>query len=144
MNNSRPTQKQRQQVLTRAKGYCEYCLSQERFSPDMFSIDHIIPLAAGGKTSLDNLALSCQRCNNKKYTNTKAFDSVTGRMVSFYHPRQHKWYKHFAWSEDLIYLIGLTPIGRVTITTLDLNRSGVVNLRRLLCTVDEHPPEIDY
>ena len=29
-------------------------------------------------------------------------------------------------------MIGLTPIGRATIEMLKLNRSGVVNLRRLL------------
>ena len=142
MNSPRPTQKQRQQVTVRAKGCCEYCLSQERFSPDTFSIDHIIPRVAGGKTELDNLALSCQRCNSQKYTKTAVSDPVTNEVIPLYHPRKHKWHDHFAWSEDLLYLVGLTPIGRVTIDTLDLNRSGVVNLRRLLCAVDEHPPEI--
>ena len=142
MSNSRPTQGQRQQVTIRANGCCEYCLSQSRFSPDTFSIDHIVPRAAGGKTSLDNLALSCQRCNSKKYTKTEIFDLVTGQMVPLYHPRQHKWVEHFAWEKDLIHLAALTPIGRVTIVTLELNRLGVVNLRRLLCAVDEHPPEV--
>ncbi len=142
MSNLRPTQKQRQQVTLRAKGCCEYCLSQSRFSPDTFSIDHIVPRVAGGKTSLDNLALSCQRCNSKKHIKTAVFDLVTGQMVPLYHPRQHKWHEHFAWGTNLIHLVALTPIGRVTITTLELNRSGVVNLRRLLCAVDEHPPKI--
>jgi len=142
MSNSRPTQKQRQQVTARANECCEYCLSQSRFSPDIFSIDHIIPRVAGGKTFLDNLALSCQRCNSKKHTKTEVFDLVTGRMVPLYHPRQHEWHEHFAWGKNLIHLVALTPIGRVTITTLALNRSSVVNLRRLLCAVDEHPPEI--
>ena len=63
-------------------------------------------------------------------------------MVPLYHPRQHEWHEHFAWGKNLIHLVALTPIGRVTITTLALNRSSVVNLRRLLCAVDEHPPEI--
>src|ERR1051326_8965524 len=35
---------------------------------------------------------------------------------------------------------GLTPIGRATIAALDLNRIGLVNLRRVLPSFGEHPP----
>ncbi len=142
MSNLRPTKEQREQVIARAKECCEYCLSQSRFSPDSFSIDHIIPHTAGGATTLDNLALSCQGCNNHKYAKTEAFDPVTGRIVPLYHPRRQNWKDHFAWDKELIHLVGLTPTGRATIATLHLNRVGIVNLRRILCMVNEHPPEI--
>jgi hypothetical protein len=38
-------------------------------------------------------------------------------------------------------MIGLTPTGRATIAAMDLNRFGVVNLRRLLLLINEHPPK---
>jgi hypothetical protein len=37
-------------------------------------------------------------------------------------------------------IIGLTPIGRTTVEALQLNREGVVNLRRVLYAMGEHPP----
>jgi hypothetical protein len=36
--------------------------------------------------------------------------------------------------------IGLTPTGRATVERLQLNREGVVNLRRVLRTIGQHPP----
>ena len=35
---------------------------------------------------------------------------------------------------------GLTPIGRVTVALLRLNRDYVLNLRKLLMLAGEHPP----
>ncbi len=61
-------------VFQRAQGCCEYCLSQEEFSTQAFSIDHIIPEEKGGETTSNNLALSCQGCNNHKYTKTEGYD----------------------------------------------------------------------
>jgi 5-methylcytosine-specific restriction endonuclease McrA len=115
-------------------------MSQADFSPDPFSIEHIIPTAKGGTNALENLALSCQGCNNRKYTHTEAIDPVTGNIVPLYHPRQHQWNNHFVWSQDLTRMIGKTPIGRTTIKRLDLNRLGVMNLRALLASIHRHPP----
>ena len=92
---------QRARVVERAKACCEYCQSQERYSPDPFSVEHIIPL---------------------------------------YHPRQHNWADHFAWSDDGALILGLTPIGRAAVEKLQLNRAGLVNLRRVLVDAGEHPP----
>lgn len=115
-------------------------MSQVKFSPDPFSIEHIVPIAKGGTDELDNFALSCQGCNNRKYTHTEAIDPVTGNTVSLYHPRQQKWAEHFVWSENFTRMIGITPTGRATIIRLDLNRSGVVNLREVLSLTNRHPP----
>jgi len=89
---------------------------------------------------LDNLALACQGCNNHKYTKTEGYDPVTGDMVPLYHPRRQRWRDHFAWNEDFTLIIGLTPTGRATVETLWLNREGLVNLRRILYALGEHPP----
>ncbi|NUQ61557.1 MAG: HNH endonuclease [Pirellulales bacterium] len=61
------SQEQRRAVVERARDCCEYCRSQSRFSPDPFSVEHIVPRARGGPSHLDNLAFSCQGCNNRKY-----------------------------------------------------------------------------
>ncbi len=140
MANSSITAAQKQFITQRAQRCCEYCLSQADFSPDSFSIEHIIPTVKGGTNDLENLALSCQGCNNRKYTHTEAIDPVTGSTAPLYHPRQHQWHDQFVWSEDFTRMIGTTPTGRATIKRLDLNRAGVVNLRELLALTHRHPP----
>jgi len=127
--------------VERAQGCCEYCLSQARFSTQSFSVEHILPQEKGGKTEVANLALSCQGCNNHKYTKTEGYDAVSRQYVPLYHPRQQQWGNHFAWNDDYTLIIGLTATGRATVETLHLNREGVVNLRRLLYTAKKHPPK---
>lgn len=140
MPESRISAKTRQRVAERANYCCEYCQAQERYSPDSFAVEHIHPIAKGGSNQLNNLAFACQGCNNRKYTHTEALDPQSQTPVPLYHPRQDQWADHFQWSEDYTQIQGLTPIGRATITQLHLNRSGLVNLRRLLIPTQEHPP----
>lgn len=140
MSSDRISAQQKEIVARRAKYCCEYCLSQAAYSPDPFSVDHIIPRVNSGDNSMDNLALACLGCNNQKFTSTTAIDPVTGEMAPLYHPRQHEWSHHFFWDEEFCLLIGLTPTGRATIERLDLNRKGVVNLRRVLRSIGKHPP----
>lgn len=130
----------RQAVAERANGCCEYCRSQEIFSTQVFSVEHIIPVSQQGETTVDNLALACQGCNNHKYNKTQGRDPVTLEVVNFYHPRQQQWEEHFIWNEDYTTIIGLTPTGRCTIEALKLNRPGLTNLRRILYKTGNHPP----
>lgn len=97
---------------------------------------------AGGDATADNLALACQGCNNFKYNKTTARDPVSGQVVPLFHPRRDHWYEHFVWNHDCTLIIGLTPIGRATITALHMNREGVINLRRLLLLTGKHPPTL--
>lgn len=144
MPEQRVTAAQKQTVLERARGCCEYCKSQARFATQSFSTEHIVPRHLGGETSLDNLALACQGCNNHKYTKAEARDPVSDSIVPLFHPRQQRWHDHFAWSDDFTLVVGLTPTGRATIQALHLNREELVNLRRVLYTMGGHPPaEID-
>lgn len=140
MPEQRVTTEQKQAVLERARGCCEYCRSQARFATQSFSTEHIIPRHWGGATTLDNLALACQGCNNHKYTKIEEHDPVSDKVVSLYHPRQQRWHDHFAWNDDFTLVIGLTPTGRATIKALQLNREELVNLRRVLYAMGEHPP----
>lgn len=130
----------RRLVTARAAACCEYCRCQTTYAAQSFSIDHIIPRQAGGLTQDDNLALACQGCNGHKATRTMALDPVSGVLTTLFHPRQQRWGEHFKWSEDCTEIIGLTPIGRATVAALHLNRSGLVNMRRILYAAGEHPP----
>jgi 5-methylcytosine-specific restriction endonuclease McrA len=47
-----------------ASGVCHYC--GRRFSPDELTMDHIVPIIRGGKTTKGNVAVVCKECNNKK------------------------------------------------------------------------------
>jgi len=132
----------KKRVRDRAAGRCEYCQTQESFSPQSFSIEHFIPRSKGGETKLENLVLSCQGCNNHKYTKTTGIDPLTGQSVPLFNPRQRDWQKHFSWNDDFTRIVGLTAIGRATVETLKLNRPGLLNLRSVLFAAGEHPPEI--
>lgn len=129
-------------VRERARGYCEYCMSPEIYSTYAFSVDHIVPPGKGGTNDIDNLALACQGCNSHKYNKTSAEDLLSGDVVSLFNPRKDMWRDHFFWSEDYMEIIGKTPTGRVTIEALKLNRTRLVNLRRGLYQLGEHPPDI--
>jgi hypothetical protein len=135
------TTRERQFVMDRADGRCEYCLSPAAYSPDPFAVEHIVPRSRGGSHRLTNLAYSCQGCNSYKYTSTEAVDPVSGDRVPLYNPRRHAWRDNFAWNEDFTEILGRTPIGRATIVRLDLNRTEVMNLRRLLVLADLYPPK---
>jgi 5-methylcytosine-specific restriction endonuclease McrA len=128
-------------VVERARGRCEYCQAPESYSPSPFALEHILPQARGGLTILENLAHSCQGCNNHKFTRTHGRDPDTGKRVPLYNPRQHRWSDHFIWSQDSTRMIGLTPTGRATIVLLQLNRLGLINLRGILHELGKHPPE---
>jgi hypothetical protein len=130
----------RRAVRARAKEYCEYCRSPEAYATKGFSLEHIYPRAAGGQTVLENLAWSCLGCNGHKQSKTEAVDPATAQHVNLFNPRQQVWLEHMTWSDDKTHVIGVTPCGKATVDALLLNRTGVVNLRRLLVMAKRHPP----
>lgn len=49
-----------------ARGQCHYC--RRHFPPAELSMDHIVPIIRGGKTTKGNVVPVCKECNNiKKY-----------------------------------------------------------------------------
>ncbi|MFO7748605.1 MAG: HNH endonuclease [Desulfobacteraceae bacterium] len=48
----------------RSQGICFYC--KERFVPRDLTMDHIVPVARGGKTTKSNVVPCCKECNTKK------------------------------------------------------------------------------
>jgi hypothetical protein len=130
----------RRLVVDRSGGNCEYCKFPMRFSLDAMEIDHILPVSRGGMTVAENLAFACHGCNQYKQNRCEGIDPVSAIAVPLYNPREMVWEEHFAWSLDTTLIVGKTPTGRVTVSLLKLNRSGAVNLRRVLRASREHPP----
>ena len=48
----------------RGAGICYYC--GKRFRPDELTMDHIVPIIRGGKTTKGNIVPCCKGCNSKK------------------------------------------------------------------------------
>jgi hypothetical protein len=128
-------------IFARAKYCCEYCRILLDFSVQPFVLEHIYPTSKQGSDDESNLACSCGGCNSYKSNKTFAIDPLDGKKVMLFHPRQHIWSEHFTWSGDLLSIEGLTDIGRATIVSLRLNRTGLMNIRRLLVKEDKHPPQ---
>jgi 5-methylcytosine-specific restriction protein A len=49
-----------------ANGTCYYC--GKVFKPGDLTMDHIVPLARGGRSTKDNLVACCKECNTRKKT----------------------------------------------------------------------------
>jgi len=47
-----------------ARGRCYYCGRQ--YPPAHLTMDHVVPLIRGGKTTRGNIVPACQECNRKK------------------------------------------------------------------------------
>jgi hypothetical protein len=107
----------------------------------LMTLDHIIPEAAGGPSSEENLWLACRRCNEFKGARTHTNDPQTGSQVQLFNPRQQKWSNHFAWSKDGTEIQGLTPCGRATVVALKLNNPEIVVARRLWVSAGWWPPD---
>lgn len=129
----------RRRVSERAEKRCEYCRSDEKYADSPFDADHIIPVSLGGTSEPENLAWSCHGCNLFKGNRIKAYDIVTENDAPLFDPRKQEWNEHFAWSTDGSLIVGLSATGRVTIVSLKLNRSGLVNQRKVLIQLDLHP-----
>jgi hypothetical protein len=121
----------RELVRERAGNGCEYCrIHQDHDRFFALQIDHIIAEQHGGKTEPPNLALCCFRCNLHKGPNIAGLDPRTGKLVKLFHPRRHKWTRHFRWEGP--YLRGRTPVGRATVVVLAFNHPNAVDLRESL------------
>lgn len=108
-------------VRQHAQFRCEYCHYPELLSSAPLLIDHIQPQSLGGSDELDNLALACRRCNERRYNFTTGIDPESEAEFPLFNPRQQQWSDHFIWSADALQIIGKTLSGRATCNRLDLN-----------------------
>jgi len=61
--------KLRSEVLLRDKRTCYYCGKPKLYNRS-YALDHLIPTALGGKTTIENLVVSCKICNARKSKST--------------------------------------------------------------------------
>lgn len=46
------------------RGICHYC--GKKFSREELTMDHVVPVVRGGKSTKGNVVVCCKECNNKK------------------------------------------------------------------------------
>jgi HNH endonuclease len=127
------------EVRRRAKDCCEYCLMPQRYYPTVpFPLDHIIARQHGGRTESSNMAVACLHCNSHKGPNIAGLDPRTRKLIPLFHPRKHKWPRHFRFVGPTI--VGRTAIGRATVVVLALNDPDFIAVRLALTAESRWPP----
>jgi hypothetical protein len=129
------------QVVERAGNRCEYCRLSQLRQEATFHVDHVHPVAAGGATTLDNLALACVSCSLRKGARRTGTDPTTHSTADLFNPRAERWSDHMKW--DGVRAVGLTPTGRATIDTLEMNRALILAIREEETERGRHPPPDD-
>lgn len=134
----------RRVVRERARLRCEYCHADERWQFIRFTIDHILPRSVGGSDNVDNLALACRNCNERRGNRREGRDPETKQITPIFDPRQDVWADPFAWDATRLRLVGRTPTGRATIELLDLNddrhNAAILRIRQRDMSDGYHPP----
>jgi len=127
----------RREVRTRAGGRCEYCLMDETLLVWGCEVDHIVSRKHGGATESSNLALSCVRCNRAKGTDLGSVHPESEELVRLFNPRRDRWDEHF--KLEGVRIVGLTLIGQVTVSLLQLNQDERLIERELLQSAGKYP-----
>lgn len=128
----------RREVVERAGGCCEYCLSGSEDRAIEFAIDHVIAEKHGGPTQADNLCLSCYWCNSYKGSDLSSVDWDADRaIVPLFNPRNQKWDDHF--HLDGLRIVPDSSTGRVTVFLLQLNAPERIKERRVLMALGVYP-----
>ncbi len=67
-DRARAFRKTRDWALKAGSGLCHYC--EGRFRPAELSLDHVVPLARGGRSTPGNMVAACRPCNQSKRLDT--------------------------------------------------------------------------
>jgi HNH endonuclease len=124
-------------VILRSGNCCEYCRLSQLGQEATFHVDHVVPVAAQGKTEAENLALACVSCSLHKAAKQVANDPDTGEDVPLFNPRRQSWSEHFRW--EGVRVVGLSPTGRATVVALRMNRPGILSIREEEILLGRHP-----
>ncbi len=126
-------------VAERAGHRCEYGRAPEAIFNLPFEVEHIVPTSRSGPDDESNLALACRACNLYKSDQTEGVDETTGESVPLLHPRRDVWDEHFRVNLKHGTIEGLTPVGRVTIACLRMNRDLQREARRAWMKLTLYP-----
>ncbi|OKH18567.1 HNH endonuclease [[Limnothrix rosea] IAM M-220] len=127
----------RQTVRERADYLCEYCHSPEKLSASRFTIDHLIPRSLGGTDDLENLALACRRCNERRYNFVAGVDPKNKEITPIYQPRLYQWSDHFCWENQGALIRGVLNDERYPA------EDSIQATRKLWIAAGWHPPQND-
>lgn len=122
----------RRKVAEQAEYRCGYCQTAQAYSGVQLHVEHIIPLAAGGRTIESNLWLACALCNSYKGARTHGIDPTTSQSIPLYNPRVQNWFDHLpgvimVCPSSVKLPAGVQPLPRfnsITIMSLRLARIG--------------------
>jgi hypothetical protein len=105
-------------------------------------IEHIVPIAKGGRNDEVNLWLACPLCNRHKADKVEAVDPVSGALTPLFNPRAQRWSEHFRWTDDGLRIVGVTEIGRATVAALHLDDDPyALEVRSYWVAAGWHPPQ---
>ena len=113
-------------VALQAGHRCEYCHALEAVFNFPMEVEHIVPLSRGGGDTAANWALACRACNLYKATHLSGSDPESHTEVCLFHPREDRWEDHFQVATMSGEIVGYTPIGRATMTRLEMNSMAQV------------------
>lgn len=116
-------------IAQRANHRCEYCKAPEVVFNFPFEVEHIAPLSRQGSNDEANLALACRSCDLRKGNRVSGVFSVSGTEVRFFHPRHDQWLEHFQINVESGEIVGINPIGEVTVEYLEMNSPAQVTAR---------------
>jgi hypothetical protein len=102
-----------------------------------FHVDHIVSRKHGGLSVFQNLAYACTYCNVFKGSDIAGVDSSSGYAVRLFDPRVDLWVDHFSIRGSRI--LGITPVGSVTVRLLKLNSEDRVLERDVLQSLNRYP-----
>ena len=88
---------------------------------------------------MDNLALACMLCNQRKGTDIASVDPATGNLIPLFHPRRDQWSDHFRIVREFIEPI--SRIGFLTIRLLQLNTVERQREREMLQRLGSYPTQ---
>jgi len=125
---TRPSRQLQLEVIARAGNCCEYCQLPQAGQEATFHIDHVMPVAERGETTLGNLALACVSCSLRKGARRWVQDPGTGELVLLFNPRPDHWPRYFRWQG--VEIAGVTETGRATVIALAMNRPLILAIRR--------------
>lgn len=126
------------EIVRRAGGRCEYCGLSQVGQEATFHVDHVVPRAVGGKTTIANLALACVSCSLRKWAKQAATDPESGQTEPLFNPRTQTWSEHFRWEDERV--TPLSPTGRATVVALAMNRPLIIAIRQEELVRGRHPP----
>jgi hypothetical protein len=102
-----------------------------------FPADHVIAVKHGGGNEVQNLANTCQHCNQHKGSDLTTFLDSYSDIEVLFNPRIHEWFDHFEVDNGVI--LPLTRIGRATIKLLRFNEPDLIILRQILMKAGRYP-----